>query len=341
MRRKILNACVLIMMGVLLSSCGGSYLSEYDVGVIYTTEYNDKTKITFLDEKLEEVNSLSYSFSNMSYDGFTNSQVVGDELYLLPKGKTKKLDYGKVISFNLCNGKIKEYDFGRTNITDFYCNLDGICVSSNLNGKNYIDVYDFKTEEIQTIELDNVIVACPVKVEKRIFGIMSGLEFEHYLLCEFNLEKGTYEILYEIEGEPCFIENYQEKLYFCEQDILYEYNIESKELNQTKLPHTDAYNLNLSGDILYIGYTDIFNGTKSHVDIMRLPDKKITKSLEYNGIILQMEISKDNKLYILDYDKLNVYDISAEKGTLLSATESSAKGSYYLGGFYLNEDKTK
>lgn len=110
-------------------------------------------------EKLEEVSSLSYHYPNISYDGFSNALIVDNELYMLPKGHADKLDYGKVISLNLFNGKIKEYDFNRTNITTFDCDSRFLCISSNLDAKNYIDVYDMQTEKIQTVELENVFVS--------------------------------------------------------------------------------------------------------------------------------------------------------------------------------------
>lgn len=80
-----------------------------------------------------------------------------------------------------------------------------------------------------------------------------------------------------MEAEVDFMELYQGNLYVPKEDILYEYSIEERKVNKIKLPHTNAYNLNLKGDILYIGCTDILNGTKSHVDVMHLPDKKIRK----------------------------------------------------------------
>lgn len=337
MRTKILNACLFGLVMLLLSGCGNNYLTEYNVGVIYTTEYKNKSKINFLNEKLKEVNSLPYRYSSMSYDGFSNALIADNELYLLPKGHADKLDYGKVISLNLVDGKIKEYDFGRTNITDFEYNSGSICVSSNLNGKNYIDVYNMQNAQIQTMELQDVMVSNLVMEENRIFGVMMDLETDSCFLCEFNLMEDRYEIMYEMEADPDFMELYDGNLYVPQGDILYEYNIEERKVGKIKLPHTNAYNLNLIGDILYIGCTDILNGTKSYVDIMHLPDKKILKSIQYEGIILQMEISKEDKLYILDYQKLSIYDISKEETVLVESMELTNDGAYYVGGFYLNE----
>ena len=339
MSKKFVIACLVSFITFLLSGCGNNYMAEYDFGVIYTAEYKNKSQISFFDEKMEEVNGLSYYYPNISYDGFSNALIVDDELYLLPKGHADKLDYGKIISLDLFNGKIKEYDFNRTNVTSFDCACGFLCVSSNLNAKNYIDVYDMETEKIQTMELENVLVNSLVINENTILGVLMDLETDEYFLCEFNVSKDEYTVLYKIPTEPEFMEIYQGKLYFPNDNILYEYDIQSKTMNEIKLSHTNAYNLQLVDDMLYIGYTDIFNGEESYVDIMHLPDRKIVKSIKYDGIIVQMEISKADRLYILDYDKLSLYDISKEEPILSESIMLEASGEYYVGGFYLNEIK--
>lgn len=341
MVRKIINICLLIMMSCLISGCGNSYSTEYELGIIYTTEYKDKSKISLMNQNLEEVNCLNYDYSSMSYDGFSNSLIVENRLYLLPKGHGDKLDYGKVVSLDLTDGKIEEYDFGRVNITDFEVDSEIIYASSNLNAKNYLDLCNVETMEIQTFELENVVIRNLVAKENRVFGTMIKLETEQIFLCEFNITEKTYKILYEIgnEDEPSFMEWYQGKLYFPQDDILYEYNIEKQLMNKIQLPHTNAYNLKLVKDTLYIGYTDIFNGKESYVDAMYLPEKKILQSLKYNGVILQMEISADDKLYILDYNKLNKFDISVQEPALSQCIELESSNDYYTGGFYLNKNK--
>ena len=103
-----------------LTGCGNNLPSEYELGIIDTTEYGNKSKFTFLDNSWNKVGQTKYRYSNMSYCGFFNSFVQDNTLYLLPKGISQKLDCGKVVAFDLSSGQKKEYDFGRTNITDFY-----------------------------------------------------------------------------------------------------------------------------------------------------------------------------------------------------------------------------
>ena len=155
------------------------------------------------------------------------------------------------------------------------------------------------------------------------------------------LPKETYKVLYEIDSEyePSFMESYEGKLYFPREDVLYEYDIQKQSMDKIQLPHTNAYNLKLVKDTLYIGCTDIFNGEESYVDVMYLPEKEIVQSIKYDGIILQMEISAEDELYILDYNKINKYDISNQESVLSQSIELESSDDYYIGGFYLNKNK--
>lgn len=337
MKRKITVAILVCFVLVMLSGCEREYQMEYDFGVIFTTEYKNYSQIKYFNEEMQEISTLSYHYPNISYDGFRNSLIVGNELYLLPKGHADKLDYGKVISLNLADGKIKEYNFRRANITDFECALNLLCISSNLNSINYIDVYDLQTEKIQTMEVENAFINNLLVEGNRIYGTMTDLETDHCFLCEFNIVRGTYEVMHEIQAEPDFMEFYQGNLYFSNEDILYEYNIKSKTMAEIMIPHKNAYNLNLVEDMLYIGCTDILNGTESYVDVMCLPEKKIVKSIKHEGAILQLEVSEEDELYILDYDNLSVYDVSTKEPTLINSMVLQTDKEYYIGGFYLNE----
>lgn len=341
MLKKIINTCVLIVMSVMLSGCEKNYFTEYDFGIIYTKEYKNESKICFFNQEMKEVNNLSYNYSNMSYDGFSNALIVDNMLYLLPKGHADKLDYGKVVELNLINGKIEEYDFNRTNITNCRYNNGNIYISSNLDGKSHIDMYDKRTNKIQSMTVSNILVDNIIIDDDKIFGIVTNIENSKCTLCEFDLSEKDYHVLCELKLEepPAFMEIYHGNLYFPNEDILYEYNIQNKTLEEIKLPHKNAYNLKLVEDTLYIGCTDIFNGTESYVDIMYLPEKKVMKSIKYDGIILQMEVSKEDKLGILDYDKLSFYDISKEKPVAAESMEIETADGYYIGGFYLNENK--
>ncbi len=339
MLKKVISICLLFVMTLSLAGCGSHYSKDYHIGLIYTTEYKDKTKICFLDDGMKEKNTLSYNYPNISYDGFCNSCVKDNKLFLLPKGKAKKLDFGKVIALHLSDGKINEYDFNRTNITDFFYDNEEIYICSNLNGISYLEQYNNKN--IETMEIQNCLLDTIAVLDGRIFGFISHLDDDKYSFCEFNISAQEYNILLEmnVDDSPCFLEVYKDKLYFAYNNILYEYDTTNDSMSNITLPHNNAFNLTVVGDDLYIAYTDLFEEKKSYIEVMHLPEKEIVKSMEYNGSILQLEVSKTNPdiIYLMDYENLMEYDISGEVEKMVNKIHLQSSGDYFVGGFFLNE----
>ena len=267
------------------------------------------------------------------------SCVKDNKLFLLPKGKAKKLDFGKVIALHLSDGKINEYDFNRTNITDFFYDNEEIYICSNLNGISYLEQYNNKN--IETMEIQNCLLDTIAVLDGRIFGFISHLDDDKYSFCEFNISAQEYNILLEmnVDDSPCFLEVYKDKLYFAYNNILYEYDTTNDSMSNITLPHNNAFNLTVVGDDLYIAYTDLFEEKKSYIEVMHLPEKEIVKSMEYNGSILQLEVSKTNPdiIYLMDYENLMEYDISGEVEKMVNKIHLQSSGDYFVGGFFLNE----
>ena len=57
MLKKVISICLLFVMTLSLAGCGSHYSKDYHIGLIYTTEYKDKTKICFLDDGMKEKNT--------------------------------------------------------------------------------------------------------------------------------------------------------------------------------------------------------------------------------------------------------------------------------------------
>ncbi len=339
MLKKAISICLLFVITLSLAGCGSHYSKDYHIGLIYTTEYWNTTKICFLDDNMEEKQTLSYHYPNISYDGFCNSFIQNDKLFLLPKGNADKLDYGKVVALNLEDGKIDEYDFGRTNMTDFYFSDEDVYLCSNLNWISYLDQYH--DGNIETMEIQNCLLDTIGVLDGRIFGFISHLDDEKYSFCEFNISEQDYKVLFEMnmDGSPCFMEVYKDKLYFAYNNILYEYDTINDSMSNITLPHNNAFNLTVVGDDLYIAYTDLFEEKKSYIEVMHLPEKEIVKSMEYNGSILQLEVSKTNPdiIYLMDYENLMEYDISGEVEKMVNKIHLQSSGDYFVGGFFLNK----
>ena len=275
----------------------------------------------------------------MSYDGFSNALEMEGKVFFLPKGHGDKLDFGKVVSMGLADGRVEEYDFDRTNMTSFTCEGNWVYAASNLNGICYLDCYDRETKKVMSMKTEDMITDVIIAGDGRLFGFTSDLESGKCYLCQFDIEQKKSEILYEIKKEetPAFLQFYKNILLFVEDDILYKYNVETKTAEEIKLPHDGAYNLARQEEKLYIGYTNLFEDNVSYVNVYDLEKQEITRDVTYQGTILQMEVSKENPdhLFLLDYDKLTKIDLA--KGKVLCETEALEEKEYYIGGFFLKE----
>lgn len=330
---------LLLLFAFSLCGCKESYMEDYNIGMIYTKEYKEDTKLVFLDETMEPVDEISFSYSNMSYDGFANALEIDGRVFFLPKGHGDKLDFGKVISMRLTDGKVEEYDFDRINMTSFTCDGNWVYATSNLNGISYLDRYDRETKKIVSMETENMITDVIVAGNGSLFGFASDLESGKCYLGQFDIDLQKSMMLHELKKEetPAFLQFYKDVLLFVDDDILYRYNVERKTVEQIMLPHDGAYNLARQEEKLYIGYTNLFEDNVSYVNVYDLDKQEITRDVTYQGTILQMEISKENPdhLFLLDYDKLIKIDLA--KGKVLCETEALEEKEYYIGGFFLKE----
>lgn len=331
--------CFLILLSLLLTSCGYHYPSEYDIGVIYTTEYYNKSEIIYLDTNWNELGKTKYPYANMSYGGFFNSLIQDNTLYLLPKGISQRLDCGKVCALNMTSGQIKEYDFGRVNIIDYYADNNYVYALSNLNNISYFDRMDKATNEITTLEFFEGDLDHITMIDNQLFAISLELESnkDKYVLYSFDITGNSFEKVCDLDitTSPAFIETYDGNIYIPTDNILYVYDTTKHTSHTITLPYGNAYNLNRKNNILYIGHTDIFNGKISHITSLDLINEEISEIMQYNGTILQMEI-QDNNIYIRDYDKLLQYEVNAPQDTVLIHSYSLDNGgNYYPGSFFL------
>ena len=314
--------------------------TDYSIGMIYTTEYKNKSEILFLDENMTETGKLDWNYSSMAYDGFSNSFILDRQLYLLPLGHGDKLDGGKVVTFDLDQAEKKEYDFDRVNITDFTADGKQIFITGNLNGQGYMDVYDMQTDRIRRMETPGILPDVVRVYDGRAFALAMDFDSDEKILGEFSPESGTYQELYclgKVEL-PSYMEEYKGKLYFVQDNTLFVYDIGKSEMTKQILPHDRAFNLQRKENILYISHTDLFEDGISYLVLYNLETGQIEKELSFDTTIVQLEVSGDGTVYILDYEKLGKYDISSTEPRLLEEIRIKQEGDFYCGGFFLKDD---
>lgn len=328
------------------AGCQSSFPSDYSLGILYSTEYNDRSKISYLDENLNGLTDIFYPYGYMGHDGYTNANIIDEVLYECPLGKATEKNLGLIIGLNMNSGEIAEYNINRTNITDFICCNAFIYATSNLNGRNYIDQYNKADGSICSLELeqyyvselafnDNVLYGFGVKLDNQDQGNIIHL-------FKFDFKSKQVKTLYNLSGylddSPSYSIIRQNMLYFAENGYLFAYDLKDNTLNQMALMHKNAFNLLCDGDILYIGCTDIFTEAKSWIDVIDLKTNKQIASYPINHSILQMEIS-GNYIYVSDYNTITKYYMIdnqlKESGKITLEPEEN----YYVGGFFVREEK--
>ena len=339
------SGCILglLLIAFTINGCRSenqSYSTDYSVAVMQTMEYKEKTDFMLFDDQLRQVGEYRTSYPNVAYDGFCNSTVYGGKLYINPMGHADERDYGRVVEIDLKDGTAKEYSFDRINIVDIAYKDNRLYAVSNLNGVCYLDVMDCETGEISTIETDTQFITTITPGDSDAYGI--GVEFETDMLgiYEIDFEEKTVRKLYECDPDHKldYLVYSDGNLYFVLDGLLTEYEVKTDRITTYQLPHSNAYNLLLQDEELYIGCTDIFSNAQSFVDRFDLKTKEITGLLETDGAILQMEVSQaQDRLYLLGRDQLVQYALENDTAAEKNRVTLTPEGDYYIGGFFLNE----
>lgn len=135
---------------------------------------------------------------------------------------------------------------------------------------------------------------------------------------------------------PAYLEFYENRVYFVNENLLYEYQVDTGEMVWHELPHTNAYNLSLKGDKLYIGCTDIFEGTISYLDVFDTKSGEIEQLLTTDGCILQVEVSGEDKniIYLRTYEKIEKYKMKNNEVVKEQELRLPDEKDYFIGGFF-------
>ena len=310
------------------------------IGVIYTSEYENKTIIDCLDADFMHQNSTTYPYSGMSFDGFMNSCALEDVVYLNPRGLGGRLDYGKIAALNTTSMEVEEYDFGRVNIISHWADEFCIYATSNLNGVCFLDKYNRCTGIVETVKTDSITLDSIIVSE----GIVYALGFDAYsryslYSADFCANQLTAVITLAQNETPCFLAEYNGNIIFTFDNTLYMFNTRTDALNQYSLNGGKAFNLQINGDYLYVGHTDLFSLNSSSIEVIDLREMKMKTTLKHPSTILQIEVgNEDSSLYIMDYDSISNYRMNDDgEYSLHNRMELCPYNDQYVGGFFLRK----
>ncbi|MFV0528176.1 MAG: hypothetical protein ACK5MN_05550 [Lachnospiraceae bacterium] len=202
--RTILVSTVLLVGILALVGCKDQRknLPEYSVGIIYSTEYLEKSKIEYFDDNMKKVAEDFYSYGYMGHNGYRNAVEFDNVLYEAPQGKAIEKDAGVIIGIDMSSGEVTEYELDRINITEFTCDKQYIYTTSNINGVNYVDRLKKEDGSISSIEISDEYIPELVVDNGELYGFAMGVadvdEGTIISLYKFNFEENCVERLYNL-----------------------------------------------------------------------------------------------------------------------------------------------
>lgn len=340
---KKLAIVIIIYCTVLLCGCveqDKPVQGNPEVGIIYTTHDNAGSMIEWFDAESNSIGRRKYSFSSTYFDGFMNTAIVDNRLFLFPRGNYYEKDYGKLTMIDVNNGDCQEISVGRYNVTGYCVKGDTVAFSSNSNNECYVETLDIKTDERDSIVVEGTTVFDVAFVGDGVYGVSMDDE-SNVCLVSFDFERNEYETIMHLPDDdtPAFLQNSGDVLMFISDDKLVKYSTDSHKAEVTELTRPGAYNINLSRDMLWIAYTDIMDDeAESLIEARKIDSGEIVISETVPNPILQMEV-RDNRLCIASYEDVVIYEISDNelKTTQRIIPENS---SYDFGGvFLINEEE--
>ena len=217
-----LSGIVGIIVGIeKLPRMNGSFDPSFDVGVVSTSDAEERTSIFYYSSKGEEVcEQIGLRYAAFGY--LEDEPAVSNKhLYAAPEGLQGRSDGRRIVDLDLTNGSIEEHIIpeilsGPSSIS--YCK-GRIALCNNLNGKSNVGVYDLKTEKTIIHTFDNDKEGCVMDVlltEKAVVcnGTGNG-EDKNFL---YVLDANTLEVIkhFETKSAPMHFVRENENVYFSE-----------------------------------------------------------------------------------------------------------------------------
>lgn len=300
-------------------------VEKASVGILYTKDVEKgNSLISWRDEKLEQTGKTDYDFTAAYYDGFRNSCEQDGLVYLYPRGDYVRKDGDKLAVIDTADGSCEQIDIGLSNVTGYAVEGDTLCFSSNENHKGKVSVTDLETRQTKSMDVvpegtGGALVFDMAIADSEFYGMALDDQLKVSLL-KFDIENSRCEKLLDLPDAdtPGFLQVYGRQLLFISDGQLARFDLDQRELTRIDLKRPKAFNLNLSGDKLLIGYTDVLGDSDqtSLVEVRDIKTMRVLASTEIPEAVMQLEMRGDD-LYVLGYEELRKY-------VLATATDAAA-----------------
>lgn len=346
---------------VIITGCHNSsnaYTGNYVLGVIETTEKENKSLIHFYDEQLNLVNSMKFPFGSMGMS-FHPPVVYQDHMYVVPRGLMAQQDQTIIFSLNLKTGEDIQYDVQLPAMNPFAVSDQYVFGANWLNGIISLARFDKQTNELKTIHLeeniDNMVVAG-----------------EHLILLTCDISAGVYvSSLYQLNIHTMEIEETYDTtqygytrlgmavdgndVYFSNSTIVPDpthydpeepgntvtvFHIDTGEFDTIQLQQDYPSQLVIQDRQLFIMHSDLVLSEGKHITIYDM-DTKQMEIITFDHSIHHMQISGD-RLFVVeltsDYQHvLYQYQLSGNMVTLINKADPITidDDRHYIGGIFV------
>lgn len=309
---------------------------NYDLAVIYTQEYKNSSRIDFFAE--DKIGTETYRYANLC---MLNERVydVNGNIYMAALGDSDSLDYSTILSYDPVSLAVEEYKFDRVNITDFQIDGENIIVSSNLNWEFYLDRYNTRTGEMDSIQTSQMIGGF-LSGQDVCYAVGEDLESYHSFLYQFDYESGECKTICKLSDDTCQgyfdLAFYEQMLCVLFEQKIYCYNTVTGELTEKELCRNSPYQLRVFDEELYIIYSDPLSDSTDGNGVERFDIQTMDsyEMFDYDGYIRQMEM-KEDRIYILNYDCVEKYTLLDQALHLEQKYELEFTDEYYCGGMFV------
>lgn len=342
MKSIVIKRCIsAVLLCIILITAGGCSKTDHQVypgasiGVLYSTDSGNRSLIEWYDSELSSLGTVSYPFSGASVSQ-TNAHIQDNTVFLAPTGEGQKKDYGKIALIDPTKGSFEEIDTNRINQYD--CTVEGfyLALTSNLNGECFVDLININNQEIRSLDLSDNSVICtqPILINGEVYA--SATDGDKNYLCKCDFTGKRVNIITELLDElSTYLEKHGSDLVWITQGKLVKYNTATKKSESVKLSSSDALNLNIVGDVVWIAYTDPFDENyHSRIEARNYRTGEVICTEKFEGAVLQLE-ADDSHLFVRTYDELIGYSYTNEKLTEQNRLRCEKNGYYYGGFFYL------
>lgn len=299
------------------------------IAVVYSSE-GEGSEIQWLDSNLEVLGVSNLPGNNLGSNiGFQNTEYYDGGFFLIAQGNTPEEN---IVFLIPKEGPFREIQQGRINPTSWDASSDVIAIAGNYNWKSYIDLINIKDGSIQSIDAPDESFVNAVAVGRDcIYGISEDLKKgAKYHVSAYSVSDKRAENLIALDSKetPCFIQEESGKLFLIDNGNLLVYDTGTSSVETVKLTRQDGFNIRISGERLWIAYTNIHEDKQdSIIECRDLTSLKVLCSTSIDDAVMELE-PVDNSIYVLGNDMLYEFLIADNEMVLKNKVKCERDGMY-------------